>query len=108
MQFQQAAAATGQPVLLVTDYLTPPMAQKLRDQKQQIADAAGNVYLEGPSLLVFVTGRKPPNVQLVPHAGKAQTMTRLKVIVALRPRRAKRWATQRAAPAAFCLLRTTM
>lgn len=83
MQLQQAAAATGQPVLLVTDYLTPPMAQKLRDQKQQFADAAGNVYLEGPGLLVFVTGRKPPNDQLVPHAGKAQTMTGLKVMFAL-------------------------
>ena len=83
MQLQQTAATTGQPVLLVTDYLTPPMAQKLRDQKQQFADVAGNVYLEGPGLLVFVTGRKPPNDQLVPHAGKAQTMTGLKVMFAL-------------------------
>ena len=83
MQLQQVAAITGHPVLLVTDYLTPPMAQKLREQKQQFADAAGNVYLEGPGLLVFVTGRKPPNDQLVPHAGKAQTMTGLKVMFAL-------------------------
>ena len=83
MQLQQAAATTGHPVLLVTDYLTPPMAQKLREQKQQFADAAGNVYLEGPGLLVFVTGRKPQTGQLVPHAGKAQTMTGLKVTFAL-------------------------
>ncbi len=87
MQLQQAAAATGLPVLLVTDYLTPPMAQKLREQKQQFADAAGNVYLEAPGLLVFVTGRKPqsdaPNDHLMPHAGKAQTMTGLKVMFAL-------------------------
>lgn len=83
MQLQQVAAATGHPVLLVTDYLTPPMAQKLREQKQQFADAAGNVYLEGPGLLVFVTGRKPQTDQLVPHAGKAQTMTGLKVTFAL-------------------------
>ena len=83
MQLQQAAAATGHPVLLVTDYLTPPMVQKLRDQKQQFVDAAGNVYLEGPGLLVFVTGRKPQADQLVPHAGKAQTMTGLKVTFAL-------------------------
>ena len=82
MQLQQTAT-TGHPVLLVTEYLTPPMAQKLREQKQQFADAAGNVYLEGPGLLVYVTGRKPPNDQLVPHAGKAQTMTGLKVMFAL-------------------------
>ena len=83
MQLQQAAATTGLLVLLVTEYLTPPMAQKLREQKQQFADAAGNVYLEGPGLLVFVTGRKPQSDQLVPHAGKAQTMTGLKVMFAL-------------------------
>ena len=83
MQLQQAAATTEHPVLLVTDYLTPPMAQKLREQKQQFADAAGNVYLEGPGLLVFVTGRKPQSDHLMPHAGKAQTMTGLKVMFAL-------------------------
>ena len=83
MQLQQTAAATGHPVLLVTEYLTPPMAQKLRAQKQQFADAAGNVYLEAPGLLVFVTGRKPQSDHLMPHAGKAQTMTGLKVMFAL-------------------------
>ena len=83
MQLQHAAATTGHPVLLVTEYLTPPMAKKLREQKQQFADAAGNVYLEAPGLLVFVTGRKPQADPLVPHAGKAQTMTGLKVTFAL-------------------------
>ena len=83
MQLQHAAATTGRPVLLVTEYLTPPMAKKLREQKQQFADAAGNVYLEGPGLLMVVTGRKPQADQLVPNAGKAQTMTGLKVTFAL-------------------------
>jgi hypothetical protein len=83
MQLQHAAATTGQPALLVTQYLTPPMAKKLREQKQQFADAAGNVYLEGPSLLVYVTGRKPQVVPGVPNAGKAHTMTGLKITFAL-------------------------
>ena len=83
MQLQHAAATTGHPVLLVTEYLTPPMAKKLREQKQQFADAAGNVYLEGPGLLVYITGRKPQADQVMPNAGKAHTMTGLKVTFAL-------------------------
>ena len=83
MQLQHAAATTGHPVLLVTEYLTPPMAKKLREQKQQFADAAGNVYLEGPGLLVYITGRKPQADQVMPNAGKAHAMTGLKVTFAL-------------------------
>jgi hypothetical protein len=83
MQLQHAAATTGHPVLLVTEYLTPPMAKKLREQKQQFVDAAGNIYLEGPGLLVYVTGRKQQADHLLPHAGKAHTMTGLKVTFAL-------------------------
>ncbi len=83
MQLQHVAAATGHPTLLVTEYLTPPMAKKLREQKQQFADAAGNVYLEGPGLLVYVTGRKLQVEHMAPNAGKAYTLTGLKVTFAL-------------------------
>ena len=83
MQLQHAAAATGHPTLLVTEHLTPPLASMLREQKQQFADAAGNVYLEAPGLLVYVTGRKPPLSAMAPHAGKGHTMTGLKVTFAL-------------------------
>ena len=60
-----------------------PLYDVLSKQKQQFADAAGNVYLEGPGLLVFVTGRRPQADQVTPHAGKAHTMTGLKVTFAL-------------------------
>ena len=83
MQLQHAAAATGHPTLLITEHLTPPLASMLREQKQQFADAAGNVYLEAPGLLVYVTGRKPPLGAVAPHAGKGHTMTGLKVTFAL-------------------------
>lgn len=81
MQLQHAAA--GRPALLVTDYLTPPMAERLRQQQQPFADTAGNVYLEGPGLLVYVTGRKLQDKTAAPHAGKAYTTTGLKVIFAM-------------------------
>lgn len=83
MQLQHAAAATGLAPLLVTEYLTPPMAEKLRGQKQQFADTAGNAYLEGPGLLVYVTGCKLQGNNVAPNAGKAYTLTGLKVMFAL-------------------------
>lgn len=83
MQLQHAATTTGHLTLLVTDYLTPPMAQKLREQKQQFVDAAGNAYLEAPGLLVVVSGRKPQAAHMAPHAGRAYTLTGLKVTFAL-------------------------
>lgn len=83
MRLQQMADATGLPGLLVTDHVTPPMAARLREQGQQFADAAGNVYLQGPDLLVYVTGRKLPGKPVAAHAGKAHTLTGLKVMFVL-------------------------
>jgi hypothetical protein len=45
--------------VLVTDYVTPPMADKLRLLDIQFIDAAGNAFLKGNGLLVFVSGRRP-------------------------------------------------
>jgi hypothetical protein len=83
MQLREIANTASCAALLVTDYLTPPMAASLRDRQQQFADAAGNAYLEGPGLMVYVTGRKLQDKQMTPSAGKAYTLTGLKVTFAL-------------------------
>ena len=100
MQLQHAAAVTGFAPLLVTDYITPPMAEKLYAQKQQFVDTAGNVYLDGRGLLVYLKGRKLQNTAIAPHAGKAYTTTGLKVIFALLCEPALADAPQRAIAAA--------
>lgn len=100
MQLQHAAGVTGFAPLLVTDYLNPPMAEKLYAQKQQFVDTAGNVYLDGPGLLVYLTGRKLQDKAVAPHAGKAYTTTGLKVIFALLCEPALADAPQRAIAAA--------
>lgn len=82
-QLRDQAAAVRGPALLVTDYLTPQVAEKLRAQQQQFADVAGNAYLEGPGLLVYVVGRKPLPDQGQRRAGKTYTTTGLKVLFAL-------------------------
>lgn len=52
---------TPWPVLLVTPYLSDAMIQECRVQGLQFVDCAGNTYLSGPGLYVFVRGQpKPP------------------------------------------------
>jgi hypothetical protein len=83
MQLRHMADAAGRPPLLVADHLTRPVADQLRAHKQQFADAAGNAYLEGPALLVYVTGRKPKERQAAARANKTFTATGLKILFAL-------------------------
>lgn len=82
-QLRDLAAGAGWPTLLVTGYLTPPVAEKLRAHEQQFVDAAGNAYLDGPGLLVYVTGRKPRDRRATPKADQAFTGTGLKILFAL-------------------------
>lgn len=83
VQLREIADATERRVLLVTDYLTTPVAEKLRAEHQQFADAAGNVYLEGPDLLVYVTGRKLEETPGRTKTGQAFTTNGLKILFAL-------------------------
>ncbi|MEO8330352.1 MAG: type IV toxin-antitoxin system AbiEi family antitoxin, partial [Candidatus Nanopelagicales bacterium] len=82
-QLRQFAAAAKRPPLLVTDYVTPPLAEKLRALDQQFVDGAGNAYLNGPGFLVYVTGRKAENPQGPLRPGRTFTTTGLKVLFAL-------------------------
>ena len=53
----QLRAHGGNP-LLVTDHVTPPLAEALRVQGIEFLDAAGNAFLNQPPLLVFVNGQQ--------------------------------------------------
>lgn len=44
--------------LLITDYVTPPLADELRRRNIQFVDAAGNAYLDRRGMLIFVSGRR--------------------------------------------------
>lgn len=49
----------GQPALLVTNYVTPPLADALKKRGIAFIDAAGNAYLKHPPLLIWVKGQRP-------------------------------------------------
>ena len=83
MQLRHMAEAAGRPALLVTDYVTPQVAETLRTQHQQFVDAAGNAYLEGPGLFVYVTGCKLRERHTTPRGNKMFATAGLKVLFAL-------------------------
>jgi hypothetical protein len=78
------AIGVGEPSpLLLTTYVTPQLAHQLREHEQPFADSAGNSYLEGSGLFVFVSGRKWHAKQVAQRASDRFPGTRLKVLFAL-------------------------
>ena len=73
----------GPAALLITDYATPQVAQKLKELDIPFADTAGNAYIRGPNFLVWVTGNRPRTAPKPPRAGRAWQPTGLKLIFAL-------------------------
>jgi hypothetical protein len=82
-QLRDRAAKTGLPTLLITGYVTPPVAEALRDQGQQFTDVAGNAYLTGPAHYVYIAGQRPKERRVVAHGGGTLTTNGLKVLFAL-------------------------
>jgi hypothetical protein len=73
----------GMPALLVADYVSPPLAEKLREQGQAFVDAAGNAFVKQPAMLIWVVGRKPLPSVAPAAAGRADTPVGLKIQFAL-------------------------
>jgi Uncharacterized protein conserved in bacteria len=78
----QLAQLTEQP-LLVTEYVTPPMAERLRVLGLQFVDAAGNAYIQELPLLVWVVGRRPEEKLRAGRGTRAFQTGGLKVVFAL-------------------------
>jgi hypothetical protein len=72
------------PALLVADYVTPPMADRLREKGVQFIDAAGNAFVQQPPVLVWVKGQRPlATATAVGGRGRAFQATGLQVLFTL-------------------------
>lgn len=76
-------AKNGWHHLLVTRYVPPGVAERLRALGIFFADTAGNAYLEGPDLLVFVIGRKLAPEERPVRGERTFTPAGIKVVFAL-------------------------
>lgn len=75
--------ALQQPAMLITDYVTPPLAEQLKALEVPFADAEGNAYLRGKKFLVWVTGRRAPLRGRAPRGPRAYQPTGIKLLFAL-------------------------
>ena len=82
-QLAQIRNHDKRPQLLVTDYVTPPLAERLREMNTQFADAAGNAYLRPAGMLVWVTGRKPQEIAITNRTPRAFQPTGIKLLFGL-------------------------
>lgn len=73
-----------QPPLLVADYVTPPLADTLREHGVAFLDAAGNAFIDQPPLFIWVKGERPREMPGArPGAGRAFQTSGLKLLFAL-------------------------
>ena len=81
---QQLRMLYGRP-LLVADYITPPMAERLRELGVEFIDTAGNAWLHEPPLWIWVSGRRQQETaESKPQpTGRAFQASGLRVLFAL-------------------------
>ncbi|MCA9443801.1 MAG: hypothetical protein KC964_23585 [Candidatus Omnitrophica bacterium] len=72
-------------VLLLTDYVTPALAEDLRERGVEFLDLAGNAFLQSPPLLVWVKGQRPKDTGLTAasETGREFQPSGLKVLFTL-------------------------
>jgi len=74
--------------LLLTEYVTPPLGDELRKQGIEFVDAAGNAFLAGDGLYVWVTGKPPRRAR---GARRGLHAAGIKLVFVLLQQRRRRW-----------------
>ncbi len=69
--------------VLITRYVTPPLAEELRGMNIQFLDTAGNVFLNELPLYIFVRGNKPVEPRRAAPVNRAFRPAGLQVVFAL-------------------------
>jgi hypothetical protein len=69
--------------ILVTTYVTPPIADMMRRMDLWFMDLAGNAYINKPPLFIFIKGNKPPEEAKTKPIKRLFKPAGLKVLFAL-------------------------
>lgn len=69
--------------LLVTEYVNPNMAERLKRMNVPFLDTVGNAYFNAPPLFIYIKGQKPPLRTPEERPTRAFEPTGLKVVFAL-------------------------
>ncbi|SRR5713226_5859277 len=77
------SSKTYGPTALVTRYINPSQAEKLRELGIEFFDTAGNAFLSEKGLYVFVSGRRPNNSKPLVRIARAFNPTGSRLVFAL-------------------------
>jgi len=77
------AAHCKKKLILITDYVTPPIADLLKEMDLCFIDAAGNAYINEPPLYVFIKGNKTTKQTDIPQRKRLFRPSGLRVVFAL-------------------------
>ena len=69
--------------VLITRYVTPPLADELRRANVQFLDMAGNAYLNAHPLFIFIKGNRPVELHVAEPVKRAFRPAGLQVLFAL-------------------------
>ncbi|SDS35778.1 type IV toxin-antitoxin system AbiEi family antitoxin [Jiangella sp. DSM 45060] len=69
--------------VVVTDYVSPTVADRLREQGAQFLDAAGNMYVRQDGVVLWVVGRPRPERAVGERPGRAFRRVGLQVVFTL-------------------------
>jgi hypothetical protein len=73
----------GDKALLIADYVTPQLADALRNHGIAFIDTAGNAYISNPPIFIWVKGERPVTQTALQPIGRAFQASGLQVIFAL-------------------------
>ena len=68
------------PLLLITKYVNPEIAEELKQDEIEFIDAAGNAFVNQPPLYIFIKGNRLPETLRGAHPKRAFKTTGLKII----------------------------
>jgi|TARA_R110000772_G_scaffold257336_2_gene374095 hypothetical protein len=68
--------------MLVTDYVNPNLAERLKQLQLQFMDTAGNAYINAPGTFIYIRGNKLPETFTAAETNRAFEPTGLKVVYA--------------------------
>jgi len=76
-------AYPGQQRLIITEYVNPVMAERLKNHNIAFIDLAGNAYIDLPPVFIYIKGNKPEETLPRQTRNRAFQATGLKMLFAL-------------------------
>ena len=79
----RSAPEDNRPLMLVTQHVTPRLADELITKRISFLDTAGNVFLQAPEATIMIVGRNKPTLQRLDQTSRSTTPKGMRMTFAL-------------------------